>query len=79
MDVHNLARRHLSGDYTVEHIEFTDGDTRTKATHSVGWSPYDYFQEVLWADFGEIWLDSYENDSLIHRRIVSIELTDRVI
>jgi hypothetical protein len=78
--IHDLADRHLPGDdYTVERREFTDGDTRTLARYSVGWSSTNYRQYTLWQDLGEIWVEYYEHDVRRDRRRFRFELGERVI
>ena len=62
MTVHDLADKHLSGDYTVQKTMFTDGDSITKLIHNYGWSHDNYLQETLWVERGEIWLEYYEDD-----------------
>jgi len=79
VNIHDLAERHLPGDYTVERVEFTDGTTRTKAIHSVGWSATNYVQYVLWGERGELWVEYYENDRLVVRTPHRFELTDRIV
>ena len=78
-DIETLAKRHLPGDYTIERLEFMDGDTRTKAKHNAGWSATNFVQWTLWQDFGEIWIDYYENDRRLTRNIHSYELSERVV
>jgi hypothetical protein len=77
-DIHTLADRHLSGDYTVEKREFTDGDSRELARHSIGWELGTRFAEVLWRN-GDFWIEYYEGDTLRDRRVFSWDLRSRVV
>lgn len=79
-EIHDLAKRHLPGeDYTIERREFTDGDSRTLAVYSEGWSSTNYLTYRLWMDLGEIWVEYYENDTRRDRRIFRYGLTERVV
>ena len=77
--INDLAEAHLSGDYTLERIEFMDGDTRTKAKHSYGWSATNYVTEILWEDFEEIWIEYFEHDQRLSRRVFSYTFRERII
>jgi len=79
-DIHTLAQRHLPGDdYTIVRREFTDGDERTLAKYSEGWSATNYRTYTLWKEFGEIWIEYYEHDVRRDRRVFRYQLSERVI
>lgn len=77
-DIHELADRLLPGDYTVERVEFSDGDSRARAKHTISWSSTMYITHIVWKS-GQYWLDYYENDRRVARRIYSWRLEDRII
>lgn len=79
VDIHDLASRHLPGDYTVDRREFTDGDERTLAKHSVGWELGTRIDYVLWKELGQIWVEYFEGDTQRDRAVYTYELGERAI
>jgi hypothetical protein len=80
MDIHELAKQHLPGDYTVIKREFTDGDSRTLAKHAQGHGELGCATEfTLWKELGQIWVEYYEHDIQRDRRVLPYELQERVV
>lgn len=79
-DIHTLAQRHLPGeDYTVTRKEFTDGDTRTTAKYTYGWSHDNYVDITLWKGTGDVWVEYYEHDVRRNREIYGWKLKERIV
>ena len=62
--------------YTVEHREFTDGDSRTIVSHAIGWSSTNFINIQVWMSKSEVWVDYHEHDCRRSRTIMPLDEFD---
>jgi len=78
-DANDLAERWFGSAWTIDRREFSDGDTRTVITHSVGVSSTCYIQVKVWVERESVWIEYHEGDTRRFRTTMPLHEFDPAV